>query len=91
MSEAFMEDVIIRPAVKQDLQYVVQLLANDPLGSEREKVSDPPTRIYVDAFEAWILTPAMSSSSLNGRVRLSAAFNLPSSLDCHGWGWNAPR
>ena len=56
-SEVFMKDVIIRPAIKQDLGCVVQLLANDPLGSKREKVSDPPAKIYVDAFEAMEADP----------------------------------
>jgi len=57
MSEAFMKDVIIRPANRKDLGYVVQLLANDPLGSERETVTDPPAKPYVDAFEAMTADP----------------------------------
>lgn len=41
-----------RRAVRTDLERIVQLLADDPLGRKREKVSLPLSRNYERAFEA---------------------------------------
>lgn len=41
-----------RRAVRADLERIVQLLADDPLGSQREVVSDPIARSYQRAFQA---------------------------------------
>ncbi len=45
-------DLIFRQARRDDLERVVQLLADDPLGSQREVFADPLPAGYVDAFEA---------------------------------------
>ncbi|WP_129674670.1 GNAT family N-acetyltransferase [Candidatus Chloroploca sp. Khr17] len=41
-----------RKAIRTDLERIVQLLADDPLGSQREVLSTPLARSYVQAFEA---------------------------------------
>jgi GNAT superfamily N-acetyltransferase len=42
----------IRRARREDLGAIVALLADDPLGSSRETISDPPAPEYVSAMEA---------------------------------------
>ncbi len=42
----------IRKATKDDLEAIVAMLANDPLGSTREDASLPLASAYVDAFHA---------------------------------------
>lgn len=46
------EAPVFRLAVAQDLRELVQMLADDPLGAERESCSDPLPPSYVQAFEA---------------------------------------
>lgn len=41
----------IRQAKKQDLAAIIKLLANDPLGSNREHFSDPLPNSYLSAFD----------------------------------------
>ena len=41
-----------RPAQSADVPTIVGLLANDPLGSQREDLSDPLSPAYLRAFEA---------------------------------------
>lgn len=43
-------DLIFRNAREEDLPYLVQLLADDPLGASREKVTTPIDKRYADAF-----------------------------------------
>lgn len=45
-------NLTFRKAVRTDLERIVQLLADDPLGSKREKASLPLSRNYERAFEA---------------------------------------
>ena len=35
------EEILFRPAVREDLPSIVRLLADDELGSRREKYEDP--------------------------------------------------
>jgi len=42
----------IRPAVEDDLPEIVRMLADDPLGSQRERSVDPLPGSYYAAFEA---------------------------------------
>ena len=46
------EILTFRPATTADLDDIVRLLANDPLGSQREQFSQPLPEAYVRAFEA---------------------------------------
>ena len=41
----------IRVATKYDVPEIVQLLANDKLGSQRERFEDPLPKVYFEAFE----------------------------------------
>ena len=45
-------DVKIRPATHQDLADIVRLLADDPLGSQRENFTHPLPEKYKKAFKA---------------------------------------
>ncbi|MEO1795008.1 MAG: GNAT family N-acetyltransferase, partial [Pseudomonadota bacterium] len=48
-------DLVIRPAVTSDIASIVRLLADDPLGADREIAPDdgaPPDAVYVKAFAA---------------------------------------
>ena len=47
-----MNAVIFRQAVRDDLQAIIELLADDALGANREDASIPPASAYVEAFEA---------------------------------------
>lgn len=47
-----MSDVVFRAARRDDVAAIVALLADDPLGAERELASDPPAACYLDAFDA---------------------------------------
>ncbi len=40
----------IRKAIRDDVSYIVQLLANDPLGKQRELYQDPLPQQYYTAF-----------------------------------------
>ncbi|MHB0775044.1 N-acetyltransferase family protein [Halomonas sp. WWR20] len=45
-------DISFREAIRQDLDAIVQLLADDPLGATREDGSRPLKEAYLGAFEA---------------------------------------
>ena len=45
-----MEEVRIRPAIKEDLPAIVGMLADDKLGSTREDFRDPLPEAYYEAF-----------------------------------------
>ena len=47
-----MSDVSMRRATVNDLQAIISLLANDPLGAAREDPSVPLRVTYLQAFEA---------------------------------------
>jgi len=47
----------IRRAVAEDLPAIVELLANDPLGAQREKLEDPLPESYHRAFAAIAADP----------------------------------
>jgi ribosomal protein S18 acetylase RimI-like enzyme len=50
MSE--ISSVTIRRARRDDVAAIVRMLADDPLGSARERIEDPPPPSYFRAFEA---------------------------------------
>ena len=45
-----MSDIRIRRARREDVAAIVALLADDPLGAEREDARDPIPRAYLEAF-----------------------------------------
>jgi ribosomal protein S18 acetylase RimI-like enzyme len=49
---AAISSVTIRPARRDDVGAIVGMLADDALGSGRERIEDPPPPCYFQAFEA---------------------------------------
>jgi ribosomal protein S18 acetylase RimI-like enzyme len=47
-----MHETIFRRALRGDLERIVTLLADDPLGSQRERPTFPLKRTYLSAFDA---------------------------------------
>ena len=45
-------EAVIRPATRDDLPAIVELLADDPLGQTREDTSEPTASCYTSAFAA---------------------------------------
>ena len=45
-------DITIRTATRDDLPAIIAMLANDHLGSKRERYADPLPDVYYSAFEA---------------------------------------
>jgi ribosomal protein S18 acetylase RimI-like enzyme len=43
--------ITIRRAVREDISFIVAMLADDKLGSARERLEDPPPQSYFKAFE----------------------------------------
>lgn len=46
------DDLVIRSAERRDIPAIVELLADDVYGAERERVGDPPASGYIEAFHA---------------------------------------
>jgi ribosomal protein S18 acetylase RimI-like enzyme len=44
-------EVIIRQARREDVAFIVSMLADDPLGGARERIEDPLPQCYFTAFE----------------------------------------
>jgi ribosomal protein S18 acetylase RimI-like enzyme len=49
--------VSIRRARREDVEAIVRMLADDPLGSGRERIESPLPRCYFEAFQAVDLDP----------------------------------
>ena len=47
-----MNDIQFREAQKGDLKYIVQMLADDPLGMQRERFQSPLPSSYCNAFDS---------------------------------------
>lgn len=43
-----------RIAQERDLYDIIRLITQDQLGSQRETLSNPPAKIYIDAFKAML-------------------------------------
>ena len=46
-----MSDIVFRSATRADLPFIVRMLADDELGSQRERYEDPLPESYARAFE----------------------------------------
>jgi ribosomal protein S18 acetylase RimI-like enzyme len=44
-------EVVIRQARREDVAFIVSMLADDPLGGARERIEDPLPQCYFTAFE----------------------------------------
>ncbi len=79
-----------RPATRDDLPILVELLADDPLGAQRERPGDPLPRAYLDAFAAIDADPnqelvvAVQGEQVVGLMQLSFLPYLT-----HQGGWRA--
>lgn len=79
-----------RPASRDDLPILVRLLADDPLGAERERPEDPLPSAYLDAFAAIDADPnhelvvAVRDETVVGLMQLSFLPYLT-----HQGGWRA--
>lgn len=64
------ELLTFRKAVAEDLEHIVAMLADDPLGARRERYELPLPRSYVDAFEAIRNDPnqELTVAEFDGRV-----------------------
>lgn len=47
-----MSGVVFRPAIREDLPSIVRMLAEDDLGSQRERFEEPLPGSYIEGFEA---------------------------------------
>ena len=71
------ETIELRPARREDLEAIVAMLANDPLGSGREDASLPLGEAYLEAFDALdqdpnqLLTVAIAEGQVVGTLQLS--------------------
>ena len=52
--------IIIRTAIESDLPAIIRLLADDELGSTREKFTNPPLKSYREAFRKILEDPGES-------------------------------
>ena len=83
-------DINFRTAQAADLERIVQLLADDPLGRGRETFSVPLPRGYVEAFEAISadanneLVVAERAGAVVGVLQITYIPNLS-----HGGAWRA--
>lgn len=46
------DGVTVRPAAKDDVRAIIELLVDDPLGKTRERLEDPLPESYLRAFDA---------------------------------------
>jgi ribosomal protein S18 acetylase RimI-like enzyme len=64
-------DITLRPARRDDVFAIVAMLADDPLGSGRERIENPLPESYYAAFEAMQRTPQIKmvvAEDRDGRV-----------------------
>lgn len=72
-----MQPLQFRPAIRADLPSIIELLADDPLGRQRERPGTPLDHRYIDAFAAinadpnQLLAVAMLGEQLAGCLQLS--------------------
>ena len=80
----------IRPAVEADVAAIVAMLADDPLGQERESLTDPLSPAYLEAFTAIDRDPnnELVVAELEGEVIGVLQLTLTPYLTYQG-GWRA--
>lgn len=82
------EDLVIRPAERDEIPAIVALLADDPLGATREETGPDLPASYYDAFDAIEMDPnnellvAQVDGTLAGVLQLTF---LPSLTYRGGW------
>ena len=85
-----MGEPIIRPAQRRDLEQIVALLADDPLGSDRECAQTPLDQGYIDAFGSIDLDPnhELAVLQVDGTVAGVLQISFIPSMTYRG-GWRA--
>ena len=84
------DELTFRPAVRDDLPAIVRMLADDPLGAQREAFSDPLPDSYHAAFDALDRDPnnelivAMKGETAIGVLQITFIPYLT-----HRGGWRA--
>ena len=68
--------MIIRKASQQDLESIIQLLADDKLGAKRENYVLPLPQAYRDAFQAIIQDPNQELMVLSTDERVIGTFQM---------------
>ena len=63
------KEIAFRLAARPDLPSIVRMLADDELGSQRERNEDPLPQAYYAAFEQIDIDPIMNWSLPNGMGR----------------------
>lgn len=83
-------DVTFREATEGDLQAIVAMLADDPLGRQRERLSDPLPTAYLEAFDAIAADPnnALWLACRDGEVVAALQLTFTPSISYQG-GWRA--
>lgn len=75
-------DIAIRTATRDDLPAIIAMLANDHLGSKRERYTDPLPDVYYSAFDAIDGDPnnevvvAVADGKVIGTLQLTLIPNL---------------
>ncbi len=77
-----MGDLAIRPATVDDIPAIVAMLADDPLGAQRESPDDLAP--YLTAMERLRADPTSTLSSPSGKGGSSGRSSSRSSRDCPG-------
>lgn len=78
-------EVTFRRAERRDLPAIVRLLADDPLGKEREQTADGDERAYTTA------TGGGSTSDVITAVEAAVSLALTAGAVAAGWRLAAPR
>lgn len=65
-----------RPARRVDLEKIVELLANDPLGSQREDYRQPLPEAYLRAFDSIEQDPGQELMVVESRGQIIGSFQL---------------
>lgn len=81
----------IRPALERDLPEIVRMLADDPLGSQRERSVDPLPVSYYEAFEAIeqdLNNELVVAESKNGKIIAVLQLTFTPHIT-HQGGWRA--
>lgn len=83
-------DVTFREATEGDLQAIVAMLADDPLGRQRERLSDPLPTAYLEAFDAIAADPnnALWLACRDGEIVGALQLTFTPSISYQG-GWRA--
>jgi len=83
-------DCLLRPAVRADVPAIVRMLADDPLGKERERDEEPLPESYWRAFEAIDASPhdTLAVAERDGRVVGTLQLTFLPGLSYRG-GWRA--